>query len=346
MSSSAGNGLYQNTIRVVSNLPGLAEVAEETHLENLTVFPCRAKWSDAVGFVRRSFGRRAIVLYQPSHGLAAILGLLRRLVPFWRCRLVMVDLIFTNPGTTFWGRVKAAVKRFGFRGIDRFLIFQKDVSGIQSIYGIRSRQISHISYFVKALGILPDITVSEGDYVFSGGASRRDFKTFCLAMRELPFSGLLVIPAPDIAAVHGSSLDESLVPPNVTVRRDISAQLEWVKAIANAKLVVICTQPDPIGGPGQTTYALAMALGKCVIITDSEVVRGLLENGHNAIFVPPSDPVSLREAICLAWQDNSFRQAIAARGKKYGLNLGGPADFHARVAAEVVRVFRAVNKDD
>ncbi|MBN9521614.1 glycosyltransferase [bacterium] len=325
------------SIRVVSNMPDLVSSPGGTRIANRAVWPCRAVWKDAIVFLTRSFGRCDVVLlYQPSHGLAAILGALRRLVPFWRCRFVVVDLIFTNPGTTLLGRLRAAVKRVCFRGIDRFLIFQKDVSAIRALYGIQPDQIRRISYFVKARGILHNIEVSEGGYVFSGGASRRDFKTFCLAMADLPCRGLLATPAPKVAAFHGTSLDERLVPSNVTVRRDIAQQSEWVNAIAGAKLVVITTHPDPVGGPGQTTYALAMALGKCVIITDSEVVRGLLVDGDNAILVPPSDPAALREAIRRAWEDDRLRHTIGTRAREYGLGLGGPDDFHSRVANEVV----------
>ena len=40
---------------------------------------------------------------------------------------------------------------------------------------------------------------------------------------------------------------------------------------------------------GVGTFLLAMALGKCVIMTESPATRGVLEHEHTAILVPMND---------------------------------------------------------
>ena len=178
----------------------------------------------------------------------------------------------------------------------------------------------------------------EGDYVFSGGMTRCDYSTFCRAMEELPYPALLVTPPPDEGARHGTYFDAHAVSANVKIRRDINTLPAWIDAMANARVVVVCTEPMTIHAPGLSTYVLAMALGKCVIITESAATRDLIEDARHAILVSPGDPVALRRAIRRAWEDTGYRHEIARQGCAYARGLGGMETLLHNIALEVVRL--------
>jgi glycosyltransferase involved in cell wall biosynthesis len=83
---------------------------------------------------------------------------------------------------------------------------------------------------------------------------------------------------------------------------------------------------------GISTYLVAMALGKCVIMTDSPATQGLIDDGH-AVVVPPCDPAALRDAIARVASDAAFRERTAAAGKAYASALGD----ESRLAADIAR---------
>jgi glycosyltransferase involved in cell wall biosynthesis len=77
-----------------------------------------------------------------------------------------------------------------------------------------------------------------------------------------------------------------------------------------------------------------------VIISDCPSTRDILINDENAILVPMRDPESLRQAIRRAWDDDAYRQRIAARGREYALSLGGEETLARNVAQAVVDFLR------
>jgi glycosyltransferase involved in cell wall biosynthesis len=60
---------------------------------------------------------------------------------------------------------------------------------------------------------------------------------------------------------------------------------------------------------------VAMALRKCVIITEGHATRGIIND--EALVVPPSDPAALAQAIRRGWEDDVLRQRVADNGRRY-----------------------------
>jgi glycosyltransferase involved in cell wall biosynthesis len=62
-------------------------------------------------------------------------------------------------------------------------------------------------------------------------------------------------------------------------------------------------------------------MGKPLVTADTPAAREALDNGKNAILVPPGDPEALAEAVATLHKDAELREKISA---------GGLALFHDR----------------
>ena len=97
----------------------------------------------------------------------------------------------------------------------------------------------------------------------------------------------------------------------------------WLEYIDRAKIVVIPLLPRSGYAPGLSLYLMAMAMKKCVIITEGLSTRGILTN--QAIIIPPEDPTALAEAIRRVWNDAELRERVAVAGQCYASGLAGEA---------------------
>lgn len=68
---------------------------------------------------------------------------------------------------------------------------------------------------------------------------------------------------------------------------------------------------------GQAILINAMALRKCVIITEATWSKDYLVHGCNAWLVPPRDAKKLSEAINLLLRDVEKRNRIGVNARKY-----------------------------
>jgi glycosyltransferase involved in cell wall biosynthesis len=100
--------------------------------------------------------------------------------------------------------------------------------------------------------------------------------------------------------------------------------------------VVLALLPEAIRAVGVGACLNAMALKKCVIITDGPTSRGVFAD--EALVVPPADPAALAAAIRRAWEDDALRERTAAAGRRYAERAGGEGRLQrdmVRICAEV-----------
>jgi glycosyltransferase involved in cell wall biosynthesis len=79
-----------------------------------------------------------------------------------------------------------------------------------------------------------------------------------------------------------------------------------------------------------------MALGKCVVVSDSPVTRGILKDGEHAVIVPPSDPAAMRAAIVKVCEDADYRAYVGRTGREYALSLRDESRLGEDVAREAM----------
>ncbi len=319
--------------RILSNIPKLDLQRDLVNHEYLDV---EANPTNIFLFWLKSFDKDALILDQTTKELV-LLTILRILFPFNRTPIVSLDLVLSRPGNSPKEKFKAFLKSILLRQVDLYLMHLKDGRPLKEAYQIPVNRVSYIPFKVNAL---PDISareVPEGDYIFTGGRSRRDYRTFCAALEGLEYPGIIVTPPPDETSLHGTSLEGVTPPKNVKLVHDDGSLESWLDKIARCRLAVFCISPETISPSGVSAYLMAMAFKKCVIISDSPSTRGILTHEKNAILVPMSDPAILHQAIQKAWEDDTYRRRIAEGGHQYAMSLGGEETLVRNVATAVVK---------
>ena len=250
---------------------------------------------------------------------------LKWLMPFARLRIVSVDLIVRTPAS-LRKRIKTRFQKILFRRVDRFILYFKDLRGCERFYGIGADRAAFVPFKVNALESIRRriawATPPEGEYVMCAGRTMRDVKTFVEAMRTAGCPGILHQQPKDLMAAHGTVTWEDELPANVKLVVDDSNSHDvFLDYVAKARLIVIPRYKDDIGPAGIATYLIAMAMNKCVIVSDGPGVGDVLSD--EAAIVPPEDVQALAKQIKLLWNDDDERNAIANRGRKYADVVGG-----------------------
>lgn len=240
-----------------------------------------------------------------------------------RFKIVSVDLIVRTP-ETFGGRIRNVILKLLFKRVHRFILYFKDLRGCERFYGIGAGRAIFVPFKVNALKEIQrrSAVPGGGEYVMCAGRTMRDIKTFVEAMRRVDCPGILHQQPADVMTAHGTAVWQDELPPNLELVIDDSYSHDvFLDFIAKARLVVIPRYRNDIGPAGIATYLVAMAMNKCVIISDGPGVGDVLND--EAVIVPPEDAAALARQIELLWNDNARRGEIAARGRKYAELAGG-----------------------
>lgn len=261
-----------------------------------------------------------------------IAAVLRRL-PFVKFRLVSVDLVLRQP-KSFRDRCKAVIKKILLSGVDRFILYFKDIEGYNRWYAIDADRAYYVPFKVNGYDRLAArTTTAEGEYVLCAGRTLRDIETFVTAMRQCGCPGVLLQQQREMLAAHGTRAWSGELPPNVQLVIDDEDRFEdFVEHVAKARIVVIPRFKHDIAPTGISTYLLAMALNKCVIISEGPGAEDVLHD--EAVIVPAENPDILATAIERVWKNEQLRIATAARGREYAIQLGG----YERLFADVMQV--------
>jgi glycosyltransferase involved in cell wall biosynthesis len=306
-------------LRIVSNMPrlGSAELpgwrVEHQYVDATRPFVA------ALRMVKAAPRGGTIVVHASASRLVAVC-LLGCLLPWQQWHLISVDLYLTRPAGAI-GRTVAWCKRLLLRRVDTFVVYFKDLSGYTRWYGVTEDRTRYVPFKVNSWRHIEDQPrTSDGHYVFTGGRSHRDLRTFCSAMRHVGYPGVILYYDDETMRRGGSAFDLRWVPPNVqAIRHDARAD-SWVKFMRGAKVVVLPTFPGIISAPCIGTYLDAMALEKGVVVSESPATRQLISD--QALVVPAGDPISLADAIRRVWTDDGLRIKLAGRGRQYAAALG------------------------
>ena len=316
-------------IRVISNFKRMgAAAAGEEGLTHEYV----GEEVGALGFLRRCLGADLVILNIDQKRLM-LACLLRLLWPAARFKLVSADLILRPPKSAK-DRLKVFLKRVLFSRVDRFVLYFKDLEGYERFYGIGPDRAVYVPFKVNGWDEISarDGVSPEGSYVLCAGRTLRDVGTFVEALRESGCPGVLLQQRRELLAAHGSSAWEGELPPNVELIVDDSDSLEaYLDFIEKARLVVIPRFEGDIAPTGISTYLVAMALNKCVIISSGPGAEDVLTD--EAVIVPPGDRERLAGQIRLYWDDAARRSLVAARGRSYAEKAKG----EARLLSDILR---------
>jgi glycosyltransferase involved in cell wall biosynthesis len=90
--------------------------------------------------------------------------------------------------------------------------------------------------------------------------------------------------------------------------------------LGRARVVAIAARPL-VYPSGQSVLLEAMAMGRTVVVTQTEALAGYITEGVTALTVPPGDPSALRQRILEAASDDDLRRrlGLAGRGSVEGM---------------------------
>ena len=321
-------------IRIMSNLEGFpmqsdsGRVVEHTYM---SLNSYRAAWKMHLASLRQD----ALVVYQPNKQICLVC-LLRHLTPLRKPKLIVVDIVL-KPARSRQEEYACRLKSLLFKQVDLFLQHVKDTRPISKHYGVPEDRIAYTPWKVNSIEDIEKMQPTEGDHIFTGGRSWRDYKTFCEAMALVDYPAVILTPDEEENLCHGTELAEIDVPQNVKFVRDNGTSDSWVKHMAGSRMVVLPICRETVSAAGVGAYLVAMALNKPVIITECPATKDIITDGDQAAIVPPSDPVALSRAMERVWTDEAYRRKLQRRGREYALSLGGTETFERNVAEQTIQ---------
>jgi glycosyltransferase involved in cell wall biosynthesis len=138
----------------------------------------------------------------------------------------------------------------------------------------------------------------------------RDYGTFAEAIRPLDVRAEVV--------AHRRNLEGLRLPQQVEQAGALSF-VELRDRYARADCVVVPQHADdyPYGseGGGLTAVLEGMAMARPVVATDRAILRDYVDDGVEALLVPPDDPTAMREAIERVLGDPALADALGAAGR-------------------------------
>lgn len=318
-------------IQMISNLRRLDGVKTEQYEAISQYAGEKETFWDGMCLFFRARGKDILVL---TGGTWRVVGfcLMKSLWPFSACKLVAVDFILSRPQS--WKQsIIAWAKGLLLRKVDRFILHFKDTSEYEKIYGIPPVKCVFVPFKVnywEKMSLEGELPGTE-EYVFTAGRSYRDLPTFIEAMRRVDYSGLLLYEEVTLLKRSATDVDLSNLPANLAAAKNEGEQ-SWVEYIRRAKIVVVPLLPSTMYAPGLSLYLMAMAMQKCVIVTEGLATRGMLTN--EAVIVAPKDPGAMAAAITRVWTDDDLRHKTAESGRRYAEHCGG----EPRLLADIVGV--------
>ena len=323
------------TPTIATNLGGLADVAVAGGSVQVEAF---ARVPGGIGARLRACWRALdcdYVVVNCSPADLFDLCLAKLLKPFSPGRIISLDTVLPVPHpTTASETIKLWVKQVLFRQVHLFIEYFRQTEGYERHYRIPRRRFRYVPFKINRYERVVQTATRDDGYIFCGGNTRRDFATLIAAMRDLPLPVRIVTMNDDVIAGHGSILDTRGLPAHITVVRHDGSD-SFLDHIAGARLVALPIRRDNISASGIGVYLAAMALGKCVVISEGPAVNGIVPPGA-AVIVPPEDPAALRAAIQRVYDNPADRQAVADAGRAYALSLGGEAQLCASVMSVLV----------
>lgn len=169
----------------------------------------------------------------------------------------------------------------------------------------------------------------------------RDYRTLVDAARGLDARfelavGSLILSADDRrrrAAMFEAAIPAELLPPNVAYRYDLPPG-DLRDLYGSSRFVVIPLE-DVDFDAGVTSITEAMAMGKAVVTTRNRGQVDVIRDGVDGIYVPPKDPVALREAIVHLLENPAEAERLGAAGREAVLERHTLDGYVARVAGIV-----------
>ena len=328
-----GRGVMKETepIRVLSNVRSFkvanSNVIENHYLDSVASY-LGTFWSLLRVILASQYD---VIFFNCDVTRTMMAGLLLTVFPFKKCKLISADPVLRVPQNR-WRGISSVIKRQLLKRVDSFILFHKDFSSYTKWFGIDSRRVIYVPFKVNSLDFIQKQPTQEGEYIFTGGVSLRDWETLAAAMSGVD------IPLWIVTKELTADRFRRLFTDHTRWIQDDGTGESWIRFISGAKFVVLPIARESAAASGISTYLSAMALRKCVIISEGPATRGILTDGREAIIVPSGDPDALRTAILRVNADQNLRKQIAEGGYKYAMSCGDTSRLYQDYVDSICRI--------
>jgi len=269
----------------------------------------------------KEIGRHDAYLALNPSSEVMIASFLAKYLLLKKTKIIYFDILLQRP-TSFIEEIKRLFKIIILKSVDKFLCVHKDISGYEKVYKVKRNKFKYVPFKANNFNMVDKFKTEDHKYVLSCGASHRDYKTFILAMKQLGYPAIILLPSNDIAAFHNTKLIDSVLPENIEIIHHDFNRDTWNKFLANSRLVVVPITQGTIQPAGISVCFEAMALGKPVLVTEGAFSNGILTD-EMAKIVPCADPEALAGSIKQLWEDEGLRKQLGDNGRTFALSLGG-----------------------
>jgi glycosyltransferase involved in cell wall biosynthesis len=124
----------------------------------------------------------------------------------------------------------------------------------------------------------------------------------------------------------------------VTIMRERITPVAFRGLYAASRFVVVPLKADTRNASGISTILEAAAMGRAVVVSDSDGIREFVRHDETGLVVPANDPAALRAAIEKLLLDPETSARLGREARRFVERTAAPAVFATRLAA----AFRAL----
>jgi glycosyltransferase involved in cell wall biosynthesis len=201
-----------------------------------------------------------------------------------------------------------------YRYIDRIVVHSPNqIALLGRVLGPLVSRLRVVPYGVDTDFWSPAVepaTEEPAKMIISAGREHRDYRTLLAARPE---ASQLFIADHSLHSPDADRQDPVVWP--AEVERAALSPLELRERYATAAVVVVPIVETPFPA-GITTLLESMSMGKAVVVSDTDGLRGVVEHGRSGIVVPPGDARALREAIVDLMDHPEKRCALGAEARQ------------------------------
>ncbi len=260
------------------------------------------KW--AVTLFRAS--RQFAAVYTTCERASWIFALMQSLIPGRAKIHLQADLQWTPADERPRQSLKRALFRLGQRSISDIIVYSRSQAERYARYfPFAAAKFNPIPYHSTLFG--RPVQPGDGDYIFAGGDTGRDYRTLIEAARRLKYKTIIAVLHRD----HFSGVD---IPANVSIAS--YPKPRFLQLMANAAVVIVPLRKTLLHSGGHQTYLNAMALGKAVIVADDNGADEYISNGVSGMIVEPGDVDAMTDAIASLLDHPALRREMGVRAKE------------------------------
>jgi glycosyltransferase involved in cell wall biosynthesis len=247
-----------------------------------------------------------------------LFSLMQSILPFKKVPCVMIDCLWSKNPNVLRYKFNKMIFQIVNKSVDRFVVWAKhEKKAFAQTFCLPEEKFFFIPYHTT-IEVYKDLVAVEGDYIFSGGNSDRDYSTLIEAVRGLPINVVIGTTLKDIYPI-GS------LPDNVIIKA--LTHEDYLSILAGCRINVVALSPGKLRSAGQQTFLNSMLLGKPTIVTDDKGPDGYIENGLDGIYIKPNDPVSLREAILFVLNNPDEAKEMGLKSKDKAIQYSTEEHF-------------------